>query len=62
MKAADLRKLSVEDLKKNLEESRQELFNLRFKHATGQLEKVSEIPVGRRNIARILTILGQKGA
>ena len=62
MKAKDLQKLSVEELKKNLEESRQELFNLRFKHATAQLEKTSEIPAARRNVARIMTVLKQKGA
>ncbi|MDR2893425.1 MAG: 50S ribosomal protein L29 [Deltaproteobacteria bacterium] len=62
MKTQDLRNLSVEDLKKNLTESRQELFNLRFKHSTAQLEKTSEIPAARREIARIMTILKEKGA
>jgi large subunit ribosomal protein L29 len=62
MKAKDLQKLSVEELNKALTESRQALFNLRFKHATAQLEKTSEIPVARRNIARIMTVLKQKGA
>lgn len=62
MKAKDLQKMSVEELNKALTESRQELFNLRFKHATAQLEKTSEIPAARRNVARIMTVLKQKGA
>ncbi len=62
IKAQDLRKLSVEELKKNLGEARSELFNQRFKHATAQLEKVSDIPATKREIARILTILKEKGA
>jgi large subunit ribosomal protein L29 len=62
MTVQELNKLSVEELNAKLTESRQELFNLRFKHSTAQLEKTSELPLAKRNIARILTILGQKGA
>ena len=61
LKAKDLRAKSVDELKKQLEETRQELFNLRFKHATSQLEKVSDIPGTKRDIARIATILKEKG-
>ena len=60
MKAGELRKMTVEELNKTLGESRQDLFNLRFKHATAQLEKVSDLPVAKRNIARIMTILKEK--
>lgn len=62
MNAAELRKLSSEELHSKLEEQRKELFELRFKHATAQLEKTSGIPATKRNIARILTILKEKGA
>lgn len=60
MKTKDLRNMSVEELNKALASSRQELFNLRFKHATAQLEQVSAIPATKRDIARIMTILKQK--
>ena len=62
MKSQDLRKMSVEELQKTLKETRENLFNLRFKHATAQLEKVSHLPAAKRDIARILTILKEKGA
>lgn len=62
MKTQDLRKMSVEELNKSLKEARENLFNLRFKHATAQLEKVSNLPAAKRDIARIMTILKEKGA
>ena len=65
MKATDKRKelanLRREDLAKRLEDARQDLFDLRFKHATGQLEKTAELPAAKREIARILTYM-KKGA
>lgn len=62
MKAAELKKLSVEELNSKLEEARKELFDLRFKHATAQLDNTSAIPATKRAIARIMTILKEKGA
>ena len=65
MKVTDKRKelanLSREDLGKRLEEARQDLFDLRFKHATGQLEKTAELPAAKREVARLLTYM-KKGA
>ena len=65
MKATDKRKelaaLSQEDLAKRLVDARQDLFDLRFKHATGQLEKTAHIPAAKREVARILTYM-KKGA
>ena len=55
-----LKELSVDELKSKLAAERQELFNLRFQHATAQLEKTAAIPAARKNIARILTILKEK--
>lgn len=52
--------LGVDELKTRLAEARKELFNLRFKHATGQLENVASIPATRRRVARILTLIKQK--
>lgn len=62
MKAADLRKMSVEELNKTLKETRENFFNLRFKHATAQLENTSSLPAAKRDISKILTILKEKGA
>lgn len=56
----ELESLSVAELKDALSVSRQELFNLRFRHATGQLENTAELPQTRRRIARILTLVKQK--
>ena len=61
MSAADeLRGLSQEELTQKERELRQELFNLRFQHATHQLENVMRIRTVRRPIARVKTILTEK--
>lgn len=57
MKAADLRNMTVEELQKKLKEARQELFNLRFQLATGQLKNYKRIKEVKKDIARILTVL-----
>ena len=56
MKTAELRDLDVEALGKKLGESREELFKLRFQHATAQLEKTHRLRELRKDIARILTV------
>jgi large subunit ribosomal protein L29 len=56
MKTAELRDLDVEGLAKKLGESREELFKLRFQHATAQLEKTHRLREVRKDIARILTV------
>jgi large subunit ribosomal protein L29 len=60
MKAAEVRELDVEELEQRLTATRRELFNLRFQHATGQLENTGQLKEVRRNIARLLTVLNQK--
>ena len=60
MKVAEVRELDVTQLENRLAETRRELFNLRFQHATGQLENTGQIKEVRKNIARILTVLNQK--
>ncbi len=59
-KTRELDALGVADLEKKLAEARAELFNLRFKHATAQLESVALIPAAKKRIARILTLIKQK--
>jgi large subunit ribosomal protein L29 len=56
MKAAELRDLSDEVLREKLRELQEELFNLRFQLATGQIENVSRIRAVRRDIARLKTV------
>ena len=53
----DLRNASVADLNAQLVEAKKELFNLRFQHATNQLENTARIKEVRRNIARIQTMI-----
>ena len=66
MKAAkfteDLRKMSAEELNKQLKELKEELFNLRFQHAINQLDNPQKIVEVKRNIARVMTVLSEKNA
>ena len=61
MKASELRELSSEELNDRLDHLRDELFNLKFQNATGQLENPMRVPQTKKDIARILTILKEKG-
>jgi large subunit ribosomal protein L29 len=56
----ELRALSAEDLKKQVEEMRQELFNLRFRLSTKQLVNHREVRRVKRNIARLNTLLTER--
>ena len=60
MKSAELRALDGEALSKKLGESREELFKLRFQHATAQLDKTHRLRQVRKDIARILTVQNEK--
>jgi large subunit ribosomal protein L29 len=62
MKASDLSKKNVKDLKQELMELRREQFNLRMQKATGQLAKPDQVAKVRKNIARVKTVLNQKSA
>ncbi len=59
MKAKELVGLSTEELLEKEADYRQELFNLRFQLATGQLENTARIKTVRKNIARVKTVLRQ---
>jgi large subunit ribosomal protein L29 len=59
-KAKELRELTDERLAARLDEAREALFNLRFQHAGGALERTSEMTLRRREIARILTIVHER--
>ena len=60
MKAKEFRQLSEGELLIKEKELGEEPFNLRFQHATGQLDNVMRIPQIRRDIARLKTILREK--
>ncbi len=60
MKIEEIRRLRDEELRKRLEESYQELFNLRFRLATRQLVDHRQIPKVKKRIARIKTVLRER--
>ena len=57
MKAAQIRELGDADLVQHLDDARQELFNLRFSHVTGQLDNSTALRETRRDVARLQTEL-----
>jgi large subunit ribosomal protein L29 len=57
---SELRELHDEELQTRLRESKEELFNLRFQMATGQLDNNRRLRVVRHDIARIYTILRER--
>jgi len=60
LKAKQLRELSDDELVVRLKDTRKELFNLRFQHATGQLDDVHKLNMTRREIARLLTLQNER--
>jgi len=58
--AEELRQLSPEELAGKLRESKEELFNLRFQAATGQLESHGRLSAVRKDIARIYTVIRER--
>lgn len=60
MKANEIRKMSSEDLNNKVNELKNELFNLRFRLATGQLDNPSSIKNVKRDIARVKTIIRER--
>lgn len=60
MKAQEIRKLSDQDLSKKLDTLKEELFNLRFQAATGQIENMGSIGKVKQDIARVKTIMTER--
>ena len=60
MKAKEVRELTAVELEKKLKALKEELFNLRFQHATNQLENPIRIAAVKKDIARVKTILHEK--
>ena len=59
-KAEEIRALTDDELLDRLREAKQELFNLRFQNATGQLDNNRRLQLVRRDIARIYTVMRQR--
>lgn len=59
MKASEIRDLSMEEMLRRLDDLKEELFNLRFQHETGQLENPQKMKQTKRDIARVKTIIRQ---
>ena len=57
MKAQEYRERTYEELKQMVSDLRQDLFNLRFQHATGQLDDASRLRQAKRNLARVKTVV-----
>ena len=60
MKAGDVRAMSPDERQRKLVELKQELFNLRFQHATGQLENPQRLKQIKRDVARVQTIIREE--
>ena len=60
MKVKEIRELTTEQIVAKVKENKEELFNLRFQQATGNLEKPSRIRDLRHDIARLKTVLRER--
>ena len=60
MRIHEIRELPDQDLQQELENSLKELMNLRFRHATKQLNDPSQVGVAKKNIARLKTVLRER--
>ena len=60
MKPAEIRDMSEQELEAKVVELTQKVFNLRFQHATGQLENTAKLPTTKKDLARCKTILAAR--
>ena len=61
MKGGEAHNLKDDELVAKLLEAKQEAFNLRFQHATGELENTARLSAAKRDVARLLTVAKQRG-
>ena len=62
MKASEIRELTLEENQRKLTDLKEELFNLRFQHETGQLENTAKVKEIKRDIAKTNTVLREPAA
>ena len=60
MKASEIRDLTTAEIEQNVKSLKEELFNLRFQLATGQLENTARVKQVRKSIARMKTVIRQR--
>jgi large subunit ribosomal protein L29 len=60
VKASEIRRLSTEEIRQEIERARENLFNLRFRWATAQLRDHNVLKTARRDVARLETILCER--
>ena len=60
MKKNDIKKLTIDQAKKDLEKNKKDLFNLRFQKANGQLTNTSKVNETKKNIAKLITYIERK--
>lgn len=61
MKPSEIREMNMDEIKLKIKDVSKELFNIKFKHVTGRLDNPMNIPMLRKDIARMKTIIKEKG-
>jgi large subunit ribosomal protein L29 len=61
VKAAEVHNLKDDELVEKLISAKEEAFNLRFRHATGELENTARLGQAKRDVARLVTVARQRG-
>jgi large subunit ribosomal protein L29 len=61
VKGSEAHNLKDDELVAKLREAKEEAFNLRFRHSTGELENTARIGTARRDVARLLTVARKRG-
>ena len=61
MKAAEVHNLKDDELVAKLVDAKQEAFNLRFRHATGEVENTARLGQAKKDVARLLTVARARG-
>ena len=61
MKSGEVHDMADDQLAEFVQRARQEVFNLRFQHATGQLENTARLGQSKRDLARGLTVVRERG-
>jgi large subunit ribosomal protein L29 len=61
VKGADVHALGDQDLVQAVKEARENSFNLRFRHATGELENTAGLGASRRDLAKLITVARERG-
>ena len=59
-KSTELNEMTVDEIERQLAETKEELFNLRFQNATGQLDNYKRLGVLRKEVARLKTVLRER--